>query len=237
MISLLSYLCNGISLGSVYAIIALGYTMVYGIAKMLHFAHGDVIMIGAYVTFGAIQYLSLIHILSATRCTGSATAFPAGRCWAATATPPQGAASACWPSARADWTWRWPWAAGRIISPEMCIRDRLYTIHVPFNGEGQNTSEATCMMNLTQKILASHLVSGQLIPGEEISIRIDQTLTQDSTGTMAYLQFEAMGVKRVRTKRSVAYIDPVSSTHLMARPMCLSARRTAAIRSVRWKPG
>lgn len=83
----------------------------------------------------------------------------------------------------------------------------LYTIHVPFNGEGQNTSEATCMMNLTQKILASHLVSGQLIPGEEISIRIDQTLTQDSTGTMAYLQFEAMGVKRVRTKRSVAYID------------------------------
>ena len=83
----------------------------------------------------------------------------------------------------------------------------LYTIHVPFNGEGQNTSEATCMMNLTQKILASHLVSGQMIPGEEISIRIDQTLTQDSTGTMAYLQFEAMGVKRVRTKRSVAYID------------------------------
>ena len=51
MISLLSYLCNGISLGSVYAIIALGYTMVYGIAKMLNFAHGDVIMIGAYVTF------------------------------------------------------------------------------------------------------------------------------------------------------------------------------------------
>ena len=83
----------------------------------------------------------------------------------------------------------------------------LYTIHVPFNGEGQNMSEATCMMNLTQKILASHLVSGQLIPGEEISIRIDQTLTQDSTGTMAYLQFEAMGVERVRTKRSVAYID------------------------------
>ena len=63
------------------------------------------------------------------------------------------------------------------------------------------------MMNLTQKILAAHLVSGQLNPGEEISIRIDQTLTQDSTGTMAYLQFEAMGVERVRTKRSVAYID------------------------------
>ena len=55
MISLLSYLCNGISLGSVYAIIALGYTMVYGIAKMLNFAHGDVIMIGAYVTFCCIE--------------------------------------------------------------------------------------------------------------------------------------------------------------------------------------
>ena len=62
-------------------------------------------------------------------------------------------------------------------------------------------------MNLTQKILDAHLVSGRLVPGEEISIRIDQTLTQDSTGTMAYLQFEAMGVERVRTKKSVAYID------------------------------
>ncbi len=55
----LSYLINGISLGSVYAIIALGYTMVYGIAKMLNFAHGDVIMIGAYVSFCAMQYLGL----------------------------------------------------------------------------------------------------------------------------------------------------------------------------------
>jgi len=62
-------------------------------------------------------------------------------------------------------------------------------------------------MNLTQKILSEHLVSGRLIPGEEISIRIDQTLTQDSTGTMCYLQFEAMGIGRVKTKRSVAYID------------------------------
>ena len=64
MISLLSYLCNGISLGSVYAIIALGYTMVYGIAKMLNFAHGDVIMIGAYVTFCALQYLGLSPMVS-----------------------------------------------------------------------------------------------------------------------------------------------------------------------------
>lgn len=62
-------------------------------------------------------------------------------------------------------------------------------------------------MNLTQKILSAHLLSGELVPGREIAIRIDQTLTQDSTGTMAYLQFEAMGVPRVRTKRSVAYID------------------------------
>ena len=62
-------------------------------------------------------------------------------------------------------------------------------------------------MNLTQKILNAHLLSGRLIPGEEISIRIDQTLTQDSTGTMAYLQFEAMGIGRVKTKKSVAYID------------------------------
>ncbi len=51
----LSYLINGISLGSVYAIIALGYTMVYGIAKMLNFAHGDVIMIGCYVVFLAMN--------------------------------------------------------------------------------------------------------------------------------------------------------------------------------------
>ncbi len=62
-------------------------------------------------------------------------------------------------------------------------------------------------MNLTQKILNAHLLSGELKPGEEISIRIDQTLTQDSTGTMAYLQFEAMGIGRVKTRRSVAYID------------------------------
>ena len=49
--SFVSYLLNGISLGSVYAIIALGYTMVYGIAKMLNFAHGDIIMVGAYICF------------------------------------------------------------------------------------------------------------------------------------------------------------------------------------------
>ena len=62
-------------------------------------------------------------------------------------------------------------------------------------------------LTLAQKIIKNHLVSGEMIPGEEISIKIDQTLTQDSTGTMAYLQFEAMGIDKVKTERSVAYID------------------------------
>ncbi len=60
---------------------------------------------------------------------------------------------------------------------------------------------------LTEKILREHLVSGALEPGQEIQIRIDQTLTQDATGTMAYLQFEALGVPRVRTELSVSYVD------------------------------
>ena len=62
-------------------------------------------------------------------------------------------------------------------------------------------------LTLTEKILKEHLVEGEMIRGEEIGIRIDQTLTQDATGTMAYLEFEAMGVPRVKTERSVAYID------------------------------
>lgn len=60
----LSYLISGISLGSVYAIIALGYTMVYGIAKMLNFAHGDVIMVGAYISFCTTSYLGLSPLVS-----------------------------------------------------------------------------------------------------------------------------------------------------------------------------
>lgn len=60
---------------------------------------------------------------------------------------------------------------------------------------------------LTQKIIGEHLVSGNMVPGEEVGIRIDQTLTQDATGTMAYLEFEAMGIERVKTELSVAYID------------------------------
>lgn len=62
-------------------------------------------------------------------------------------------------------------------------------------------------LNLTQKIIKDHLVSGDLNPGSPISIRIDQTLTQDATGTMAYLQFEALGIPRVRTELSVSYVD------------------------------
>ena len=62
-------------------------------------------------------------------------------------------------------------------------------------------------LTIAQKIIRSHLVSGDMIPGSEIALRIDQTLTQDATGTMAYLEFESMGIPRVRTERSVAYID------------------------------
>ncbi len=62
-------------------------------------------------------------------------------------------------------------------------------------------------LTVVEKIIKSHLVSGKLIKGTEIGLKIDQTLTQDSTGTMAYLQFEAIGVNRVKTKKSVAYID------------------------------
>jgi aconitate hydratase len=62
-------------------------------------------------------------------------------------------------------------------------------------------------LTLTEKILKAHLVDGEMVKGQEIGIKIDQTLTQDATGTMAYLEFEAIGVPRVKTERSVAYID------------------------------
>lgn len=61
--------------------------------------------------------------------------------------------------------------------------------------------------NLVQKILKDHLISGEMTAGKEIAIRIDQTLTQDATGTMAYLQFEAMNIPQVKTKLSVSYVD------------------------------
>ena len=62
-------------------------------------------------------------------------------------------------------------------------------------------------MNLTQKIIGSHLVPGTMTPGSEIGLRIDQTLTQDATGTMAWLQFEALGIPRVKTDISLSYVD------------------------------
>ncbi|MBE6530263.1 MAG: aconitate hydratase [Ruminococcaceae bacterium] len=62
-------------------------------------------------------------------------------------------------------------------------------------------------LTLAQKIIKNHLVGGTMKAGEEIALKIDQTLTQDATGTMAYLEFEAMGIDRVRTEKSVAYID------------------------------
>src|SRR5690242_16698728 len=62
-------------------------------------------------------------------------------------------------------------------------------------------------MNVTQKLIASHLLSGRMIPGEEIGLRIDQTLTQDATGTMVMLELEAMGLDRVKTELSVQYVD------------------------------
>ena len=62
-------------------------------------------------------------------------------------------------------------------------------------------------LTIAQKIIKEHLISGEMVVGNEIALRIDQTLTQDATGTMAYLEFEAIGIPRVRTKLSVAYID------------------------------
>ncbi len=68
-------------------------------------------------------------------------------------------------------------------------------------------SEGNMGYTLSQKIIKAHLVSGDMTPGSEIGLRIDQTLTQDATGTMAYLQLEAMNIPRVKTELSVAYID------------------------------
>ena len=61
--------------------------------------------------------------------------------------------------------------------------------------------------NLTRKIIAAHLVEGSMTAGSEVAVRIDQTLTQDATGTMAYLQWEAIGLPRVKTEVSVSYVD------------------------------
>ena len=73
--------------------------------------------------------------------------------------------------------------------------------------EAQKEREMIMGMTIAEKILKNHIVDGEMVKGSEIGVKIDQTLTQDATGTMAYLEFEAMGVDQVKTERSVAYID------------------------------
>lgn len=63
------------------------------------------------------------------------------------------------------------------------------------------------MPTITEKIISAHLIEGEMKRGEPIAIHIDQTLTQDATGTMAYLQLEAMGVEQVKTELSISYVD------------------------------
>ena len=60
---------------------------------------------------------------------------------------------------------------------------------------------------IAEKIIKRHLISGQMVTGQEIALKIDQTLTQDATGTMAYLEFETMGIPQVKTEFSIAYVD------------------------------
>jgi aconitate hydratase len=79
------------------------------------------------------------------------------------------------------------------------------------------------------KILSAHLVSGELKPGTEIGIRIDQTLTQDATGTMSYLQFEAIGIPRVKTDLSVSYVDHNMLQTASRTPMTIAIFRA-------WRP-
>ncbi len=62
-------------------------------------------------------------------------------------------------------------------------------------------------LNITQKLIKDHLISGEMVPGAEIGLKIDQTLTQDATGTMVMLELEAMGVERVKTEASAQYVD------------------------------
>src|SRR5262249_9389913 len=82
-----------------------------------------------------------------------------------------------------------------------------YRSRIPRVDPNARSTRKKMGQSLTHKILQAHLVTGELVPGTEISIRVDQTLTQDATGTMAYLQFEAMGVPPVKTKCSVSYVD------------------------------
>ena len=89
--------------------------------------------------------------------------------------------------------------------PALILKDNtLCRIIKPFY---ESLTRRILMPTLTEKIIAAHITDGEMKAGNEIGIRIDQTLTQDSTGTMAYLELEAMGIDRVKTERSVAYID------------------------------
>ena len=76
-----------------------------------------------------------------------------------------------------------------------------------YNKAGIHSQVNIMNRNLTHKIISSHLIEGEMIPAEEISIKIDQTLTQDATGTMAYLEFEAMNIPEIKTELSVSYVD------------------------------
>ncbi|MCF7889353.1 MAG: aconitate hydratase, partial [Victivallales bacterium] len=87
-------------------------------------------------------------------------------------------------------------------------------------------------MNVTRKIIEEHLIEGKMVPGEKIAIRIDQTLTQDATGTMAYLQFEALGIPRVKTELSVSYVD-----HNMLQSGFMNADDHAFLQSIARKSG
>jgi len=108
---------------------------------------------------------------------------------------------------KVDENFRWP-AARFGASPEPFKNFHLARRQV-LDLYRENTHKGVNGMGKTiaQKIIESHLVSGKMEAGEDIGLRIDQTLTQDATGTMAYLEFEAMGVPRVKTERSVAYVD------------------------------
>ena len=77
---------------------------------------------------------------------------------------------------------------------------------------------------IAQKIIESHLISGDMTPGSEVALRIDQTLTQDATGTMAYLEFETMGIPRVKTEFSIAYVDhnTLQCRQLQRSTVCIS---------------
>lgn len=83
----------------------------------------------------------------------------------------------------------------------------MYRRTCPVFSQASEKRRSFMGLTIAEKILSAHLVDGKLTKGSEIGLKIDQTLTQDATGTMAYLEFEAMGIDRVRTERSVAYID------------------------------